>query len=79
MRSFMFTDDEAVSIGRNGDVITVGIGILEGTNSISIFPITSKKKLAHGCVSVPRSELRLLIENLQEVLSEQEEEMFQRK
>ena len=74
MKRFMFTDDESVSICRNGCVKTIGIEIAENLNDISVFPISSRKTAAHGCVSIPRCELRLFIENLEEILREQEQE-----
>jgi hypothetical protein len=74
MKRFMFTDGESVSICRNGCVKTIGIEIVKYLNDISIFPISSRKTAAHGCVSIPKCELRLFIENLEEILREYEEE-----
>lgn len=72
MRGFSFSGSFPYSIGRNGSIKTTGIGITVNSDGVSVFPMTSRNKIANCCVSIPKDEIRKLIIELEHILMEQE-------
>ena len=64
----MFENQETtVSIGRNGSITTVGVAVFECSNGVTIHPISSRKNIANGCITIPKSEIKRFIKRLEEI------------
>ena len=68
MNYIMFENQETtVSIGRNGSIKTAGVAVFECSNGVTIHPISSRKNIANGCITIPKSEIKRFIKRLEEV------------
>lgn len=68
MNYMMFENQKTtVSIGRNGSIKTTGVAVFEYSDGVAIHPISSRKNIANGCITIPKSEIKRFIKRLEEI------------